>query len=369
MNDVLPLLPTTMVGAYPRPSWFTQQLDGRDVREAFKSLHHEEAFRDAVRTVVGEQQEAGLDVCTDGQMWFDDYAMGIGAFFWYWFERVGGFGHEKLEHPARSRTEGKDAFTLDESGGVAVRGPIERGPVRLAELYGIAAGVAQRPIKACVGAGPLQLSTMAHFESGPVKNRFDLSAALADVFRAELENLVAAGCRHVQLEDLGAWVPNVTRADRDFEWVTSTVDRLFAGLDGGVERCWHFCLGNAWGSRAEGLTRGGYGNVLPRYFDVDVDAFVLDFACRDMADVGVLADLPADKGVHAGVIDVRNLEVEQPDQVAERIRAVLAVIGAERVTLTTDCGMKQLPRTVARAKLRSLAAGAAIVRGELTGER
>ena len=321
-----------------------------------------------MRTVVGEQEDAGLDVCTDGQMWFDDYAMGIGAFFWYWFERVGGFGHEKLEHPARSRTEGKDAFTLDESGGVAVRGPIERGPVRLAELYGIAAGVAQRPIKACVGAGPLQLSTMAHFESGPVKNRFDLSAALADVFRAEIDDLVAAGCRHVQLEDLGAWVPNVTGADRDFEWVTSTVDRLFSGV-GDVERCWHFCLGNAWGSRAEGLTRGGYGNVLPRYFDVDVDAFVLDFACRDMADVGVLADLPADKRVHAGVIDVRNLEVEQPDQVAERIRAVLAVIDAERVTLTTDCGMKQLPRTVAREKLRSLAAGAGIVRGELTGER
>jgi 5-methyltetrahydropteroyltriglutamate--homocysteine methyltransferase len=240
--------------------------------------------------------------------------------------------------------------------------------VRLAELYAIASAVAARPIKACVGAGPLQLSTMAHFQSGPVKNRFDLSEALAGVFRAEIEDLVAAGCRHVQLEDLGAWVPNVTRADRDFEWVASTIDRLFAGVEG-VERCWHFCLGNAWGSRAEGLTRGGYANVLPRYFDVDVDAFVLDFACRDMADVGVLGDLPADKRVHAGVIDVRNLEVEQPDQVAKRIRAVLAVLDAERVTLTTDCGMKQLPRTVAREKLRSLAAGAAIVRGELTGAR
>jgi 5-methyltetrahydropteroyltriglutamate--homocysteine methyltransferase len=210
---------------------------------------------------------------------------------------------------------------------------------------------------------------MAHFESGPVTNRFELSAALADVFRAEIDDLVAAGCRHVQLEDLGAWVPNVTGADRDFAWVTSTVDRLFSGVDDGVERCWHFCLGNAWGSRAEGLTRGGYGNVLPRYFDVDVDAFVLDFACRDMADVAVLADLPSDKRVHAGVIDVRNLEVEQPDQVAERIRAVLAMLDAERVTLTTDCGMKQLPRTVAREKLRSLVAGAAIVRAELTGER
>jgi len=356
-----------MVGAYPRPSWFTYQLDGRDVREAFKSLHHEEAFRDAVRTVVGEQESAGLDLVTDGQMWFDDYAMGIGSFFWYWFERIDGFGREKLEHPARSKTAGKDAFTLDESGGVAVRGPIEHPRVHLADLYRTAADVAHRPVKACVGAGPLQLSTMAHFEDGPIKNRFDLSAALADVFRGEIEDLIGAGCRHVQLEDLGAWVPNVTGADRDFEWVTSTVDRLFSGLPETVERCWHFCLGNAWGSRAEGLTRGGYGRVLPHYFDVDVDAFVLDFACRDMADVGVLSDLPADKRVHAGVIDVRDLEVEQAEQVAERIRAVLEVVPVERVTLTTDCGMKQLPRTVARAKLASLTAGADIVRRELEG--
>jgi 5-methyltetrahydropteroyltriglutamate--homocysteine methyltransferase len=94
---------------------------------------------------------------------------------------------------------------------------------------------------------------------------------------------------------------------------------------------------------------------------------VLDFACRDMVDVTVLRDLPADKRVHAGVIDVRDLEVEQPEQVAERIRAVTAVVDPERVTLTTDCGMKQLPRTVARAKLGSLVEGAAIVRAELTG--
>ena len=361
-----------MVGAYPRPDWFRYQLNGRDIREAFKSLHHEEAFRDAVRAVVSDQERAGLDIFTDGQMWFDDYATGIGSFFWYWFERIGGFGREKLEHPARSRTHGSDTFTLDESGGVAVRGPIERGPVRLADLYGVARDISTRPVKACVGAGPLQLSTMAHFEAGPIKSRFDLSAALAGVFRAELEDLLAAGCRHVQLEDLGAWVPNVTRAQSDVAWVTSTVNELFAGLgttpDGSpVERSWHFCMGNAWGSRAEGLSRGGYGAVLPYYFDVDVDAFVLDFACRDMVDVAILRDLPADKRVHAGVIDVRNLEIEQADQVADRIRTVLAVVDPARVVLSTDCGMKQLPRTVARAKLHSLAAGAAIVRAELTG--
>jgi 5-methyltetrahydropteroyltriglutamate--homocysteine methyltransferase len=371
-EPTLTLLPTTMVGSYPRPAWYDYQLAGRDIHEAFKSITHEEAFRDAVRAVLGDQEDAGLDLCSDGQMWFDDYSAGIGSFFWYWFERIGGFGRERLEHPARSRVAGKDAFTLDETGGVAVRGPIEPGPIRLAELYTIAAAIASRPVKACVGAGPLQLSTMAHFQAGPVRDRFDLAAALAEIFRAEVEHLIDAGCRHIQLEDLGAWIPNVTRAESDVTWVIDTVERVLSDLDlpadgPPVERCWHFCLGNAFGSRAEGLTKGGYAAVLPHYFEVDVDAFVLDFACRNMADVGVLRDLPTEKRVHAGVIDVRNLEIEQPAEVANRIRAVLEVIDPARVTLTTDCGMKQLPRTVARAKLASLVRGASLVRTELTG--
>ena len=102
MTD-LPVLPTTMVGSYPRPTWFTQQLAGRDLLDAFKSLHHKEAFTDAVRAVIGDQREAGLDLYTDGQMWFDDYSMGIGSFLWYWFERIGGFDPAKLDHPARGQ--------------------------------------------------------------------------------------------------------------------------------------------------------------------------------------------------------------------------------------------------------------------------
>ena len=76
---------------------------------------------------------------------------------------------------------------------------------------------------------------------------------------------------------------------------------------------------------------------------------------------------PKDKGVAAGVIDVRSLEVEAPEQVAERIRKVIAHIEPERVTLTTDCGMKQLPRPCAREKLKALVLGARIVRAELEG--
>ena len=358
----LPLLPTTMVGSYPRPAWFRYQLEGRDIFDAFKVIHHQEAFEDAVRAVVHDQEEAGLDILTDGQMWFDDYSMGIGAFLFYWLERMGGFGTAKVPHPARVKAKGKDEWALDEVGGIELLGPVTRGPIRMAPLYRIAQRFTARPIKACVGAGPVQLSTLAHFVGGPIKDRYALSEALADVFVAEIKDLVDAGCEHIQLEDLGAWIPTLS-GERDYEWVRSIVNRTLAGTR--IRKSWHFCLGNVWGNRMSGMTEQGYGKVLPRYYDVDVDEFVLDFACREMKDAFILKELPKDKSVAIGVIDVRTLEIEPPEQVAERIRAVLEHLPPERVTITTDCGMKQLPRVCAKEKLKSLVRGTEIVRREL----
>jgi 5-methyltetrahydropteroyltriglutamate--homocysteine methyltransferase len=362
----LPLLPTTMVGSYPRPSWFTHQLAGRDVFEAFKHIHHKEAFEDAVRVVVDDQLHAGLDILTDGQMWFDDYGMGIGSFLFYWFERMGGFGKEKLPHPAKAQATGRDRWALDEVGGIALHGEPSRGPIRMAELYRLAQDRSPRPIKACIGAGPVQLSTLVHFHGGPIRERHTLARKLAAIFRAESHDVVAAGCEHVQLEDLGAWIPTLS-GEKDYAWVREVVDDTMQGCT--AHRSWHFCLGNVWGNRMQGLTRQGYAQVLPHYRDVDVQQFVLDFACREMEDAALLRGLPDDKTVAVGVIDVRTLEIEAPEQVAERIRKVLAHIEAERVTLTTDCGMKQLPRYCAAQKLAALVQGAAIVRRELGGQR
>lgn len=358
------LLPTTMVGSYPRPNWFTYQLDGRDLLEAFKVIHHAEAYEDATRTVIKDQELAGLDILADGQMWFDDYSMGIGSFLWYWLERTEGIGKEKLPHPARGKASGRDVWALDEAGGYAVKGPVERGPIRMAMLYKIAQKLTDKPIKACVGAGPIQLATLAHFVDGPVKNRYQLADALAEIFKAEIADLVAAGCKHIQLEDLGAWIPFLS-GDKDYEWVSGVVNKTMEGLDD-VETSWHFCKGNAWGNQLTGMTGGGYAAVMPHYYDVNVKQYVLDFACREMADASLLADIPKEKTVAVGVIDVRTLEIEHPEQVAERVRKVLEHIEPERVTLTTDCGMKQLPRPCAVQKLHALVQGAEIVRKELS---
>ncbi len=128
---------------------------------------------------------------------------------------------------------------------------------------------------------------------------------------------------------------------------------------------WHFCYGNAWGNRLSGLFPAGYEAVLPHFYDLPIDQFVLDFANREMVDIDALRSLPSDKEVAIGVVDIRTSMVESPEEIADRVRKVIAVVPPERVYLTTDCGMKPLSRMVAKMKLKALADGAAIVRDEI----
>lgn len=357
------VLPTTMVGSYPRPQWYTYQLLGRDVRVAFKHAPHAEAYADATASAIHDQEAAGLDIVTDGQMSFDDYVGGIGSFCWYMYERIGGFDAAKEEHPSALgvETRNKEQLLLSDWGGVVNSGPVSHGPIRLADLHQIAAHYANRPIKVSVGAGPVNLAWHVYFRH--YRDPRELSYALAPIFNAEMKSLVDAGATFLQYEDLGAWLPLFTGNDDDFRWIVDVVAKCVEGVDAKI--AWHFCYGNAWGNRLAGLFPKGYEAVLPHLYDAPVDQFVLDFANRDMVDVDVLRTLPAGKEVAAGVIDVRTTMVETPEQVAERARKVLEIVPAERVYLTTDCGLRNLPRIVATMKLKALADGAKIVRREL----
>src|SRR6059058_6135994 len=130
------LLPTTMVGSYPRPHWYTQQLLGRDVRVAFKEVNHEEAYHDATHAVIHDQEEAGLDIVTDGQMSYDDYVGVIGSFCWYWYERIPGFQEAKEEHPSviPGAEVTKEVALLSDWGGVINDGPVGPGPIHLTDF-------------------------------------------------------------------------------------------------------------------------------------------------------------------------------------------------------------------------------------------
>ena len=358
------ILPTTMVGSYPRPHWFRDQLNGRDVRVAFKTVDHAEAYEDATAVSIADQEAAGLDIVTDGQMSYDDYVGVIGSFCWYMYERIGGFEPSKEPHPSEigAAVRTKEVELLSDWGGVINSGPVKRGPIRLTDLYKIASRHATKPLKVSVGAGPVNLAWHVHFQH--YKDAKEISYALAPIFNAEMKELVAAGARFLQIEDLGAWLPLFTDDPKDYEWIADVMAQCVDGVDAKV--AWHFCFGNAWGNALSGIFPTGYKTVLPYFYDVPIDQFVLDFANREMVDVDILKELPEDKEVAIGVLDIRTTQIESPEQVADRIRKVIAVVPPERVYLTTDCGMKPLPRIVAKMKLKALADGAAIVRKEIS---
>jgi 5-methyltetrahydropteroyltriglutamate--homocysteine methyltransferase len=362
------ILPTTMVGSYPRPHWYHEQLNGRDVRVAFKSVDHEEAYIDATAAAIRDQEEAGLDIVTDGQMSYDDYVGVIGSFCWYMYERIPGFEPAREPHPSEAGVEGsydRVMTLIHDWGGVINSGPVSHGPIHLRDLYEIAKPLASRPIKVSVGAGPVNLAWHVHFKH--YKNPEELCMALAPIFNAEMKDLVAAGARYLQLEDLGAWLPLFTGNEADYDWIKECIGRCCDGVDAKIG--WHFCFGNAWGNDILSANfPAGYQTVLPHFWDTPgIDEFVLDYANRDMAGIEFLANLPADKSVQVGVLDIRSMMVESPAQVAERARKVLEHVPADRVTLSTDCGMKPLSRMVAKMKLKALADGAAIVRKEVAG--
>ena len=360
------LLPTTMVGSYPRPSWFKHQLLGRDIRVAFKEVSHEEAYTDAVATVIAEQEAMGLDIVTDGNMWYDDYVGVIGSFCWYMYERIGGFEQSREPHPAYLNADASQIHTImDDWGGVINSGPVTHGPIRLVDLYKIAAHHSKAPVKVSVGAGPANLAWHVHFKH--YKTPKELSFALAPIFNKEMKDLVAAGAKYLQFEDLGPWMGLFTGNKDDFKWVRESVEMCCDGVNAKIG--WHFCFGNAWGNDILSASYPeGYQTVLPYLFGTaGIDEFVLDYANRDMAGVEFLKNLPANQGIQCGVLDIRTNAIEPAAKIADRIRRSIKYIPADKITLSSDCGMKPLARMVAKMKLHALSEGAAIVRKEVAG--
>jgi len=358
-------LPITMVGSYPRPRWYDYQLHGADFLHHIKLEEYREAYEDATLAVIREQEDAGLDVVTDGQMFYDDYGGAIGSLVWYWYERVPGISPVKHHNPlamGAAASDPRDTAVYENWGGTVAYEKVRRGnPSRLVDMFQIARQLATVPVKVSVGAGPVNLGFHVDYNhpDSAYKSQRALAEDLVPIFNAEMKELVNAGADCIQIEDLGAWL---VLSEDDPQWIVDVMNGWVDGVDALLS--WHFCLGAGYGNPNAAFVHQ-LRNILQPLYKVNVDQYVLDFAWGSMDDVVALEGLPEDKGVVAGVVDIRSLRIEAEEEIADRMRKVLEVVPAERTWFTTDCGLKALPRFVAKNKLAAMGRAVRTVRSEL----
>ena len=216
-----------------------------------------------------------------------------------------------------------------------------------------------------VGAGPANLTF--HVDLKYPGSRYSEQRKLAEdivpIFNQDLKDLVARGAEFIQIEDLGGWQ---LAWDPNSKWIIDILNAWIDGVDAKI--AWHSCLGAGYGNTFRSV-EDALPRVLERWQDVKVQQFALDFALRNMVDVHALKELEPDREVQAGVIDIRSLYIETDDEIVRRIHKVLEYIEPERVYLSTDCGLKALPRFVALEKLKALVRAANRVRAELPAPR
>jgi 5-methyltetrahydropteroyltriglutamate--homocysteine methyltransferase len=289
---------------------------------------------------VAEQIEAGIDILCDGEQRRSTHHT-------YFLSQLNGVDFRTLK-PKVARA-GK--LTQDVP---CVVGAISLKTSKTLDDYGFVRALTPAPVKMTL-PGPSTLVDGALDEY--YGDERTLAFAFADALNVEMKALAAAGCEMIQLDE-----PAVTRLPEKLHaWGVEALDRAFAGVN--AITCVHVCYG--YGQRARGgkVWKHGYDEILPAIARAHVAQVSLEFA-EPALPPSLLAMLPG-KVIQYGVIDVGRNDIETPQQVADRLRAALEVVPADRLIAAPDCGCTALPRAVARAKLDAMVAGARSVRERL----
>ena len=338
------LLPTTLVGSYCQPDWLIdrEKLKGQyppRTRAAelwrIAEPHLKEAQDDATLIAIREQEEAGLDIITDGEIRRESYSNRFATAL--------------------------DGLDLDNYGTVMTRsgapvpvprivGPISRSrPVEVEDLKFLRAHT-DRKVKITL-PGPFTMSQQAQNDHYP-----SIAEAAMDYARAvkeEIADLFAAGADIVQLDE--PWLQAKPELAEEYG-----LDALNAALEGAAgTTVVHICFGYA------ALTKNrpaGY-SFLPQMKDCTCDQISIETAQASL-DTSVLETVRG-KTILVGVLDLADHTVETPEIIAQRIRRALPHVDADKIVVAPDCGLKYLPRAVAFGKMKAMADGAALVRAEL----
>jgi 5-methyltetrahydropteroyltriglutamate--homocysteine methyltransferase len=337
------LLPTSVVGSHGLPGWVWL---AREAMEAGRlgRLDVQELREDATQVALLDQERAGIDVLTTGEMGRVRFIIGF-------YDYLAGI--RTLPAP---RQLGQPLWDTNTPFEVVAKLAAPNG-LGIVDEFKLARALTTKPLKATV-PGPYTLMVPLKLGGG-YRDKATLLADLVAIVNAECRALAAAGADFIQIDEpyhgmYGGSVHDVTRG----------INEAVAGVSAKIAV--HVCFGNLYGRPFSAVR--DYRNLFPVLADLKASQVVLEFANRGLDEPARFKDWPRHLELGAGVIDVKAFKAETPADVAERIRALLdRGIAPDKLWLNPDCGFWETPRWVVKQKLAALAEGAALVRRELTG--
>ncbi|KRA02184.1 MAG: uroporphyrinogen decarboxylase family protein [Achromobacter sp.] len=338
------LLPTTLVGSYAQPDWLIDRKrlgDRFPPRVRAKELWRvapewlEQAQDDATLLAIRDQENAGIDIITDGEVRRESYSNRFATAL----EGV------DLDNPGEA---------LDRSGHP---NPVPRVVGKIRRKHAVQVRDVQflrvntdRQIKITV-PGPFTMAQQA--QNDFYKSEAEMAYDYAQAVNEEIRDLFAAGADVVQIDE-----PYMqARPEKAREYGVEVLNRALEGVTG--RTAVHICFGYAAVIHAR---PNGY-SFLPELCGCSAHQISIETAQSNL-DCTVLDSL-SNKEIMLGVLDLSTNEIEHPEVVAARIRRALPHVSPERLIIAPDCGLKYLPRDVAYGKMKAMVEGAAIVRAEL----
>jgi 5-methyltetrahydropteroyltriglutamate--homocysteine methyltransferase len=382
----LSLYPVTVVGSWPRPSWLTEALRKREEGQiSFEQFNA--VADDAVLAAVKYQEDAGLDIVSDGEQRRDN-------FYSFVVEKLQGI---KLMTVAQLLDHVKDRASFEETlraldvPAFAMRSPVAVGEVRKKEnLAGDELGFLKahtnRRIKIPL-PGPYMLTRSSWFpglSDGAYPSIEDLGSVVSTILREELLSLKEAGADFVQFDEpvLSQVVHGAEGAEtfmcaalasrkdptEELEYAKELMNRTVKGISG-IKTGIHVCRGN-WSRKEDVLLKGNYGPLLPYLMEMKVDQLVLEFATPRAGELRVFKEYGTDKELGLGVVNPRSSEVESSASIVKRVREATGYFDPAKIYLNPDCGFGTFAERpvndaeTAFAKLRSISLAAKTLREE-----
>ena len=367
------VLPCTITGSWPRPSWFDMSMEGKPLDTCMMNTSYREKFQDALAVILSDEERAGLDILTHGDLHCDNDMAGR-SWHHYPLQRWAGFEGDYLQsEETRSPWLRYPPGTLLNEIYTGWRWPrvvdkIEHRPLDYPKIFRMAQAKSGKPIKFGTCCSQV-MGLFLDIHTSKYQDNRQIIWDMAEAMNKELLALRDAGCKCIQIEEptLHFWA-NTYGADSDeCKFMVDAFNREVEGLDD-VELWVHTCWGNPNMQRV--IDNNSYQASFELYMHaMKGDVWTVEMTDRNFEDIELFGAMKGrlPKKVAVGTVSHRNLQVDRPEEVADRIKIALEHIDPEQLIVSSDCGFGRqgCNRDIAFFKSAAISQGTNLVRKEL----